>query len=224
MLNFFFTLRTSDKPSLSGTDMNIVFDGNSLTYGTNASETQYYPKRVRDWLTSRVKSLVFTSLGVPGQTLTTMLANAPANIDTLIDVGKTNICVAWEDANDLLTGNVTGLQNFNNMISYVEGRKTAGFDYVIILTGYYIRLPYDLYQPTVIARNEQKDYFNRIYSESSPPWDVSIDLRDARDIGGPDEQNQDPTYNSDYIHLTDFGYDIVSENVINKGILKIFKF
>lgn len=206
---------------LSGIDLNIVFDGNSLTRGFNgAGIEQYYPKQVEGYLLGKTKGLTFNSLGISGQTLTTMLSNAPANIDTLVDYSKENLIVVWEDANDLLMGNVTGQQNYDNMQNYVNGRYVSGYDNIIVIGGYYPRLPYDLFTPTQAALDAQHDYFELL--NTNPLGDNYIDLRDAQHIGGDREQNQDAAYFNDYIHLLATGYDIIADKVVSDGILKLY--
>jgi len=138
-----------NRPSLSSIDANIVFDGNSLTEGINGSGVdQYFPKEVRDWMLSKCNSVTFNSFGVGGQTIRQMIADASTQIDSLVNVSKTNIIVVNEDANDIIVQNQTAAQNYANIQSYINARYAAGWDYVILWTGWYPRLPYDLYQPT----------------------------------------------------------------------------
>ena len=224
----------SDKPNLSDLDLNIVFDGDSLTQGINGSGIdQYYPKEVQSWLSTRVNSLEFHSFGVSGQRLYTMLANAPVKIYPLTDPLKTNVLVVWEDVNQILSGERTALQTLQDLNDYCDGARTAGYDYIIVPTGYNSRRPYLLwntiteqYQPVNINpanETEWQSYFDIIKNQIDPVWDLSIDLRDAPIIGGGVAQDwQTVPEFKDYIHLTAEGYDIVANEVINKGILSLF--
>lgn len=212
------------KNPLIGLDFNIVFDGNSLTACVGATD-QYWPNKVNAFLTGKVNSLTYHSYGIGGQTLSTMINNAPTKIDSLINVAKTNVCVVWEDANDILGNSKTGYQNRVSMNNYVKARKLAGFNYVIVLTGYYPRLPYDIYTPTQSQLDEQHNYFEAM---KNPTYkligDAVVDLRRNIYIGGGRNQNQNSTYNYDYIHLKAVGYDQVYNEFLGQGLSKLFSY
>ena len=221
MIQFFSSLSSGGKPKLSETDLVIVFDGNSLTRGfDNSGIDQYYPKEVETWLTGKVNSLIFASHGVDGQDLTTMIANAETNIDSNIEPTKTNVCVVWEDANDIILNDLTGQQNYNNMVTYVSARRTAGFEYVIVLGGYYPRTPYAA-GVTQGDLDRQHDYFELLAANNL--GSVTVDLRNTANIGGARAQAQNVTYFNDYLHLQALGYDEIADSVINAGILTIFE-
>lgn len=214
--------RGIQKPLLSATDINIVFDGNSLTKGTYLNPSgvdQQYPNTVKDWLDTYAKSVTFHSYGVDAQSLTTMIANAATNIDPNIDAAKTNVLVVWEDANDIILNNKTGQQNLDAMTTYVNARWAAGWDYVIVIGGYYPRTPY--ITATEDDLNRQHDYFELL--SASVLGTIRIDLRDNATIGGARGLAQNATYFADYLHLYNAGYDILANEVINNGILKIFR-
>lgn len=218
---FNFSSASAPKPNLSDTDLVIIFDGNSLTNGfDNSGITQYFPKAVQSWLTGKVISLDFASHGIDAQGLSTMIINAPSIIDPHINPLKKNVCVVWEDANDIFLNDFTGLQNYNNMILYVNARISAGFDYVIILGGYYPRTPYG---PGVTQSDldRQHDYFELL--AGSTLGHVRIDLRTVANIGGVRDQAQNASYFNDYLHLQSLGYDEISSSVINDAILFIWQ-
>ena len=227
ILQFFISIHNQsndDRPKLSTSDINIVFNGNSLmkcTYLNLGGIDQYWPKQVQTYLSGKTQSLDFFSLGVDGQQLTTMIAEAPANIDTLVNSSFINICVFWEDANGIIIGNKTAQQNYDDYETYFNDRKLAGFDYVIAISGYYPRTPYGGFY-TSAARLRHEAFFDLINTTENP-WDVTIDLRDAESIGGVSGQVQDVAFFNDYLHLNNDGYDIIANNVINKGILSIFQ-
>lgn len=226
----FYNVGEQRKP-LSTLDVNIVFDGDSLTQGINgAGIDQYYPKQVQAWLTSRVNSLEFHSFGVSGQRLYTMLANAPTKIYPLVNPAKENILVVWEDVNQILSGERTAMQTLSDINAYCQGARIAGYDTIYLITGYNSRRPYELwdtvnevYVPLTINPADElewQSYFQLITDQTNTIWDRRLDLRDAPNIGGAIEQAwQGVPEFQDYIHLTALGYDIVADEVVNKLIL-----
>ena len=206
MLEFFSFL-------LSNQQLNIVFDGDSLTKGeVNAGIDQYYPNEVLDLIGGIFSNVSFASFGVDGQSTLEMISDASTQIDPLVDSDKINVIVAWEDVNAILNDGTTAQENFDDMETYFSGRKTAGYDVGIILTGYYPRIP--LNQPQWPARiSIQKDYFDLVKNSSGQSWDTHIDLRDAPTIGGTEGQAVDGVYFFDSVHLNAIGYDIVANEV-----------
>ena len=206
------------KPKLSETDINIIFDGNSITLGQGSGVDQNFPKKVKLWLIGKAKTIEFYSFGVGGLKLRQMIARAPTLIDVLIDPEKTNVIVAFEDANGILLGDVNGQENYDDMIAYEADRRAAGFDYVIILSGYNERRPF----PASVLPNfpAQQDYFDLI--KANPLGDVTCDLRLAKNIGGPYGQERN-SYFYDYIHLTESGYYELADYVEKKGMLGVFQ-
>lgn len=224
-MNMFFNsiLKSNEslrRNSLKDLDINIVFDGNSLTLCQN-SAAQYWPTLASGFLNNRAKSVSFNSYGIAGQTLTTMNANASTKIDVLVNQSKTNICVVWEDANDILVSGKTGQQNFINMKTYVNNRFKAGFNYVVVIGGYYPRLPYDIFTPTQSALNEQHNYFELLKNDNIF-CSAYMDLRNNSLIGGGRNQNQNSTFYSDYIHLKTVGYDHIYNDFVNFIIKRLF--
>ena len=221
-------------PNLSNLDVVLVFDGDSLTEGsTNSGIEQYYPKEVNTYFNSVFKSKEFYSYAVGGQTLIQMISDASSQIYPKAQVGKENILVAWEEANAMLkittrTGvKKTAVENFNDMKSYFQGAKDAGFQHCILITGYYPRLntsgEYRIasYVIDPASVDEMEVYLNMVANAdiNTVPWDYHIDLRNAPNIGGTKEQLQDPTYFADYIHLQALGYNeiaIMVESKINQ--------
>lgn len=221
----------------STSDVVLVFDGNSLTSGTNnAGIEQYYPKEVNTHFTNTFNSKEFYSYGVGGQTTQDMMSDAATQIYPKAKAGKTNILIAWESENSLLEiegkpeyGQSTAQENFDDFVTYFQNAKNAGFQYCIHITGYYPRLNNDgRYQiGTNIITPESVDkmevFMNMVTNAdiNSVPWDYHIDLRNAPNIGGAKGQLRDNTYFSDYLHLEAAGYDIVASYVIAE-INKIF--
>lgn len=208
------------KLSLAATDINIGFDGNSLTEGiNNAGIDQYFPKEIQTWLSTRALTTTFNSDGISAQKLPTMIANAAANIDPWVNLSKINVLVVNEDVNSMWADNLTGAQNYANMTTYVNARYAAGWDYIIVWSTWNPRLPYDLYTPTAFNLQATVDYNNLLAIDSL--GDVYIDMRTAPNIGGALLQAQG-AYFADYLHLEAIGYDVVADEIQTKGILNIF--
>ena len=215
---------------LSQMDANIVFDGNSLTEGINGSGVdQYFPKKVRDYLIPKCVSVEFNGLGVSGYKMTQMRDNFDTRILPLVNANKTNILIFGEDANDILGGNVTGQQNFDLAVEYAQKGKNAGYNQVILWTGWYPRTA----QQSVAIMDEQHNYFELVKSANinTVPWDAVVDMRDNNAFRWGKlpyatpltqaETDEQATYFADYLHLTALGYDKVSEEIINEGILNL---
>jgi len=220
---------TTPTVSAANTDVNFVFDGNSLTLGTGALGSQVYPNMVKDNFTGIFKSLEFHSFGVGGQTLSQMLADKDTQILPLVNPAKLNILVLWEDVNQLYSGggSIPGNEHFNKMKNYAQDAKDAGFDKVIVLTSYYFKKDADgifrnaggvdvsQVEDVDNASDTLEIYFDLVknLANNDAPWDYSIDLRDSVNIGGLRNEVKNNTYFADFIHLTTAGYQIVAAEV-----------
>lgn len=211
------------RPLLSTLDVNIVFDGDSLTEGVSWSGiSQYFPKQVQAFLTGKVKTLEFHSFGVSGQDTQNMLSDIGTQILTLVNPSKENIIVVWEDVNAILNSGRTAAQNKADFENYLGQCKTAGFDKAILLTGYYPRKKIDgTYNQTIWASGSpsrldvQHDYFELCKNEGVIGADKIVDLRLNSVIGGArNQQLANTDIFGDSVHLESGGYDQVVEEVI----------
>jgi len=208
-------------------DVLMTFDGNSLTRSDGVAISQYYPYRLGDYIEADFNSLVLYSFGVGGQTLTDMQADAATQIYTKPQAGKINILVCWEDVNQIYEGE-NGLNHFNNMKTYVQGAKDAGFNKVVLITSYYFKKDADgIFRNnsgTDVSNVENaggvsdrlEDYFNLVRDTPlvDVPWDATVDLRNAPNIGGARNEIKDNNYFVDFIHLTSLGYSTVEIEVL----------
>ena len=208
--------------SAQGINLVLVFDGNSLTEGiNNAGINQYYPSIVNNFFTGKVASKEFYSYGVGGQTINAMLSDRTTQIYPKAKAGKTNILIAWEDANGILRDGSTAALNLSRFNTYFTG--ATGFQYKIIITGYYPRKSADgTYTYVALNTNPaplyvQKEFFDQVKTATTPTWTHHIDLRDAPIIGGYVQgETLDPNYFADYLHLQASGYEIIAAIVIAK--------
>jgi len=210
-------------------DVNIVFDGNSLTQGEGAGGVQVYPNKVKNNYATTFKSLEFHSYGIGGQTLSQMMQDRTTQVLPLANSSKTNILFLWEDVNGLFQNNAAGAQaHFDNMKLYAQDAKNAGFQKVVLLTSYYFKKDADSIFRNIVGTDVSyvelaggtsdilDIYFDLVTNSniSDVPWDYHIDLRNAPNIGGLRNRVKDNNYFTDFIHLTDLGYQRVAEQVI----------
>ncbi len=47
-------------------------------------------------------------------------------------------------------------------------------------------------------------------------------MRNVANIGGAEGQNQNSTFNSDYLHLKTIGYSLVANEIVSKALLRFF--
>jgi hypothetical protein len=161
--------------------------------------------------------------------MTQMRDNFDTRILPLVNANKTNILIFGEDANDVLGGHVTGQQNFDLAVEYAQKAKNAGYNQVILWTGWYPRTALQSWS----IMDEQHNYFELVKSANinTVPWDAVVDMRDNNAFRWGKlpyatpltqaETDEQATYFVDYLHLTALGYDKVSEEIINEGILNL---
>ena len=112
-------------------DLNLVTDGNSLTFGFNATAGNTYPELIEDRLTFQGTTNVVTNKSLGGQTTQQMEADAATDIDPLIDPLKRNVLLAWECRNDMIVNSLTPTEALNNMITFCNNRRTAGWEVIV---------------------------------------------------------------------------------------------
>lgn len=208
--------------NLSGLDLKVVMDGNSLT----SSNNQYISTKISQYLTSLVGSVEMISLGVSGQRLQTMFNNASGvnGVYSRPNPTKYNILIVNEDANGILQDGYSEFRQLQLMNQYISGAYRAKYNAVISWNGWYARLPHDLFQPTAQNLLNFKNYCNLANTDGKLYSNINVDMRNAPNIGGSENQVQNATYFIDYLHLNNNGNDIVANEIINNGINQIFTF
>lgn len=102
------------------TQPNLVADGDSITAGTGATPWTYF---IRSWLIHNV--------ALPGETLATMLANAPTAVDPLLKSPYVlNVVTVWGGTNDISLG-ATPATTYANLKSYCDARHAAGWKCIV---------------------------------------------------------------------------------------------
>jgi len=214
--------------SAASTDLNMVFDGDSLTRGEGAGGYQVYPYQIFTHYETIFKTVEWHSFGVGGQTTSQMLTDRATQVLPLANPAKFNILFLWEDVNALFQKAPADAQlNYDQMKLYAQDAKNAGYQKVVLLTSYHFRADSDgiIRQGTTDASHVQAPggtsdileiYFDLV-TNSNPAdvaWDHHIDLRNAPFIGGVRNQIKDDVYFADFIHLKLPGYNIVRDQVI----------
>lgn len=115
----------------------IVFDGDSLVAGTGALPFNMFPNG-GDYPSQVVGALdprgTYSNLGVGGETLATMLTNAPAAVDPLLTAGSNNIVVIAGGSNDIQAG-TSPTTIYNTLTAYCKARRAAGWRVIVGTVG-----------------------------------------------------------------------------------------
>jgi lysophospholipase L1-like esterase len=199
----------------------VVFKGDSLTYGTNASSGggttggTVYPGVVMTQLQGANSFYTSVNLGTAGQRLDTMYGNRATEIQPQFDATKDyNILVIQAGTNDLGGGNdgtnsgvATPVVAWSNMNSYVAAAKSYGFS-VIVQT-----ITPSSFSGYPLNFNETRDRFNDLIRsnwKSAGAVAISDTAADSRIGWDGNETNATYFSASDLTHLTDAGYAIVA--------------
>ena len=108
---------------------NIVFDGDSITYGSAAVMNRGFVNQL-----ASLKRQSFYNLGISNNTYPYTMPKGVARTDKLIISGKKNILVVFLGTNDIFNFNRTGQQVYDDAVLYAQQRKTAGYTSIIVLT------------------------------------------------------------------------------------------
>ena len=110
-----------------GSNVNIVCDGNSLTYGIGGTA---YPSQLagKSPLTG---GETITNVGVNGQT-TADMTSTHSDVDAAWDAGKTNILVAWEGTNSIANIGRTAAQAKSDLEAYITA-VSAVHPWIVII-------------------------------------------------------------------------------------------
>lgn len=232
---------SSPKVRLSVSDINIVFDGDSITDGNNNCGTleNRFPSEMSKIILPLCKTFTYDTVAVGGQTTKNMLRGDFTDASTKVVAGKVNVLVASESVNAILNydlkgdinGAATAQINFNDFTLYDEKMRLAGYDYIIRWTCFYPRKinasDYNRAEWTQQVRDRQTEYFNLVKSADNTginkTWDAYTDLRDSPLLGGEENQIKDSLYFSDSVHLFCDGYKALAEYVYETGFLQLFQ-
>lgn len=214
--------------------VNVVFDGNSFTSGTDATQGLTIPAQVGNLLGL---NYLITNKAVSGQTTQQMSADYASDIATVYSASNysKNILVVYEGRNDLvINSTVTSTIAYNNLKAYADLGKATGFKIVMVtLLPSWTTPPYkgDATSAGYTALNTDRLTVNTLIRNNyiAEGWILADIAADTR-IGtlGKNEQSgytwssTRPTNNgiySDGTHLNSTGYGIKA-NIIKDAVLR----
>jgi lysophospholipase L1-like esterase len=195
--------------------LNLVFDGNSLTSGTQSTEGRNYPAVCAGLLLNAGRNVRVRNLGVAGQTTPQMSTDAATEVDTLLSRDGLNICVAWELTNDLVVNQPSASVAYDNFVAYCQGRRAAGYK-VVAVTG-----------TPRSASGTPADFDTKRLAANAlirANWatfaDALADVGADSRIGDTGDELDATYYNPDVVHLNNAGYGVVAA-IVKDAILTL---
>lgn len=177
----------------------VIFDGDSLTASATGGGTPY-PSHVALELVNAMP----INVGVGGQSLVDMNADAATEVDTKFASEVTSVVCAWGGTNDLtLVTDPDGPTIYGRYTTYCNARRSAGFDVVA----------FTLTPRTGLTTSRQTalDYFN---TQVRANWATFADrLLDVAAIPELDDAT-DATYYADGLHQTDAGREVIAQALL----------
>ena len=191
----------------------IVFDGDSLTAGSNAHNP--YPSQL---MAAWPRKIPWVNLGIGGQPLRDMLANAPQNVDPRYHEGEgQEVVVIWGGTNDIALWNHGNDEVYSDLTAYAEGRRQRGFRVVVL---------------TMLPRSDsyaQADFEARrqaVNEKIRAGWegfaDLLVDVAADQRLGSPGAETNLVYFTSDRVHLNDTGQGVVAK-LVRTGLTKLDK-
>jgi lysophospholipase L1-like esterase len=194
----------------------IVFKGDSLTYGVNASSGggtasgTTYPGVVMTQLQGANSFYSAVNLGISGEELSAMLTGEAGEIQPQFDATKEiNILVIMAGTNDILHFDASAASMWANMVTYVANAQGYGFN-VIIQTIPPAAYPAQLGTADFPWLHDQYTDLIRSNWKTTKAVALSDPAADSRIGWNGDETNATYFNGGDFTHLTDAGYAIVA--------------
>jgi len=185
-------------------DKNIVFEGDSLTFGSGA--TYSYPQQMMRKVTGTCAG---TNVATSGQTVDTMTTDAPTQVDPLRSSSHRENVLCFYGGTNNLAGSETAITVYNKIVDYCAARKAAGWR-VIVCT----MLP-------ASATGYAADYYakrNAVNTGIRANWstfaDGVADIAANATIGDDGDELNTTYYATDKVHMVDAGYAIVADTVL----------
>lgn len=110
---------------------NVVLCGNSFMQGFGMLTTPF-AKRMRTALSLTPIDIIQAAQG--GQTTPGLISNGASQVDAFYNsdlVAKKNVAVVWEISNDLYLNGASDTTAYNNIKTYCQARKSAGYKVVV---------------------------------------------------------------------------------------------
>lgn len=181
----------------------LICDGNSLTYGTGSTSNNNYPQLLASSLGS---SWMVYNTGVQGMVTSTMVTNAPTQIDN--ELGSPyfskDVLIAWEGTNSLNAG-VQAATAYADMVTYCLARKAAGAKVIVgtCLPRSSAGVPGDF-------EAQRTTYNGLIRANYTHFADGILDVAADSRIGDAGDETNATYYAGDNVHLNSTGYGVIS--------------
>lgn len=114
-------------------NVNVVWDGNSLVYGKGSTGGQTLPVQTAGKAPMSGSGASSSAYAANGHKWSDMEAGA-SQVDTAWASGKTNVLIFWEHINSIWVGGLTAAQSIEQMRQYIANRRAAHPWIVVTLT------------------------------------------------------------------------------------------
>lgn len=178
----------------------LIFAGNSLTFGSNATSSEAaYP-----WVCSKLlrSGEPIWNFGTVSQTTPQMTTAAASQVYPLYDSLRPCIVLAWEGLNDMFSGGSSAAQAYANLQIYYLAAKARGF---LVIAATVIDCQnasrpgsFDADRAT-LNTNLRANYASFAHA-----------LADYAAVAALSDANDTAYFQADKIHLTDLGYAAVA--------------
>lgn len=202
-------------PTENPSQIRIVCDGNSMTYGTGTTTLlKAYPKQLIRSINDIVNYEAAHNIGIAGQTTPQIITAYPNRAALCFDTSKSkNIYVPWECTNDLFFG-ASAATAYSNYVTLCGLARDTGYKVVAVTV-----LPRSNSGTPGTFEADRQTVNTNIRNNWASFADALADVAANTTIGDAgDETNA--TYYSDLVHMTDAGYLIVAD-IIKTAILTI---
>lgn len=184
----------------------VVYDGDSLTFGTGSTAGNDYPSQCTALLGSSYTTAL--NAGVAGQQSTAAYGDVGSQIDAQYSATVRSIVVLWIGTNDIASGTAAATTQ-SNITNYVQWRQNVGFKMIVGTI-----LPRTEFSSTPAMETARQAMNTWIRANSFGADGIADIAADAR-IGDIGDQNDTTYYDADKVHLNNTGYAIVAGIVRN---------
>jgi lysophospholipase L1-like esterase len=182
----------------------IVFDGDSLTIGTQATDP--YPSQLMRMWGGGVR---WWNLGVGGQGVADMLGDAAEQVDTKYDARRgRNVVVLWGGTNDMALRLRSPQQVLELTRQYCEERRDQGFLMVVTTT-----LPRSGRIDPDDFEGRRQDLNALLRAQWRDFADALVDVAADPRLGDPGDEMDRRYFDADRVHLNDTGLGEIAKLV-----------
>jgi len=199
----------------SGAAANVVFDGNSLVAGFQASSSNMAMPAQMSRLPPLNGGVNVTNIGVSGQTINQMRGRGTQYADGSYVTGKKNILLAWEGTNTICNNGSakTGLAAAADMATYVQERLAAHPGWFIVMMTTLPRFGIEAW--SIADGNAQlqayDDYLRANWRAMGCKALVDVRAGGVFVYTGTTMDSKMAPYMAETIHCNDTGYGLVAQ-------------